>query len=642
VPPARAGGAAPAINDAVDVTEADLIWGRQEAPASDAARAAWPRTVAFEVSWEVCNQVGGIYQVLRSKAPTMVHRWRHRYFAVGPYVPDRAPLEFEPLRSSGWIGRALRRVEEAGGAAHHGRWIVTGRPRVILLDHEWLRPQLEKLRERLKAEHGIETWSRDPLVDQVVTFAEAVRIFLEAATEEWCAEGGRGRRRGDRRVLAHFHEWLGGLAIPMLGASAQRIATVFTTHATQLGRVIASNDEDFYEHLPAIDPDAEADRYELRAQHQIERICARSCDFFTTVSPITAEECASLLGREPDLVTPNGLNIDRFDRGADFQTIHGQYKEDIHRFVMGHFFPSYAFDLDRTLYFFTSGRFEPSNKGFDLCLETVARLNLELSEAKLDVTVVFFVVTDRPTRSLDPLALRSRGVLDELHDVSHSISSDVAEQLFRRAAAGGRLRLDDLVDEYWALRFRRTQHALKSDRLPPLTTHLIDHDAYDPILQHLRTLKLRNAEQDRVKVVYHPEFISSVNPLWGIEYEQFVRGCHLGVFPSRYEPWGYTPLECVAVGVPAITSDLAGFGRYVAETWPDHDRWGVNLLHRRGRGFHETAADLAQKLLAFCRLDRRGRIALRNELQPRAQEFDWSRLGEAYHEVHDRALRSRG
>jgi glycogen(starch) synthase len=129
-----------------------------------------------------------------------------------------------------------------------------------------------------------------------------------------------------------------------------------------------------------------------------------------------------------------------------------------------------------------------------------------------------------------------------------------------------------------------------------------------------------------------------VNPLWGIEYEQFVRGCHLGIFPSAYEPWGYTPLECVAMGVPAVTSDLAGFGRYVAETYPDHDHWGVNLLARRGRSFDEAAADLTTKLLEFCRLDRRGRIALRHEVQQRAREFDWPKLVAAYHRAHDRAL----
>ena len=133
-----------------------------------------------------------------------------------------------------------------------------------------------------------------------------------------------------------------------------------------------------------------------------------------------------------------------------------------------------------------------------------------------------------------------------------------------------------------------------------------------------------------------------MNPLWGIEYDQFVRGCHMGIFPSVYEPWGYTPLECIAMGVPTVTSDLAGFGRYVADAYPDHDEWGLGVLPRRDRDFHETAADLTRRMLAFCRLDRRGRIALRNRVESHSREFDWARLGVAYHEAHDRALAARG
>jgi len=598
--------------------------------------AGWPQVVLFEVAWEVCNQVGGIYQVLRSKAPIMVERWSRRYCLVGPYFPERAALEFEPLRAAGWRGRTLARLEAQGVVAHHGRWLVSGRPRTVLLDYQLLLPRVARVKERLRVELGIDATSHDPLVDEVVAFGEAVRIFLEVASEEWIADG----KRGDRRVLAHFHEWLGGLALPMLRGQERRLSTVFTTHATQVGRYSASGESDFYERLPGIDADQEAARYGISAQHHIERACVQRCDLLTTVSPITAEECTALLGRTPDVLTPNGLNVDFYDLGADFQTAHARHKDEIHEFVMSHFFPSYSFDLDRTLYFFTSGRFEPRNKGFDLCLESMARLNLELLAAKLDVTVVFFIVTNRSTRSLDPRALYARGVLDELRDVSRHISEEVAERLFRRGAMGGRVRLDDLVDEYWTLRFRRTQHAFRSASPPPLTTHVIDHDSEDPVLQQLRYLRLGNSAEEPVKVVYHPDFITPVNPLWGIEYEQFVRGCHLGIFPSSYEPWGYTPLECLALGVPAITSDLTGFGRYVAETHADHERWGLHVVPRRGHGFDAAAADLTRRLLGFCRLDRPQRIALRNELQPHCWEFHWPKLGRAYHEAHDRVLAS--
>jgi glycogen(starch) synthase len=379
----------------------------------------------------------------------------------------------------------------------------------------------------------------------------------------------------------------------------------------------------------------------IDSQHAIERVCAEACDVFTTVSPVTSEECTSLLGRTPDLVTPNGLDMERFDLGHEFQTQHAQHKEQINRFVMGHFFPSYAFDLDRTLYVFNAGRFEPRNKGFDLCLEAMVRLNAELRAEKSDLTVVFFIVTAREARSLEPQVLHARGLLDDLEEVAEQIGHQVAARLFRSSAAGSRPPLDDLVDERWWLRHRRIQHAFTSDASPLLCTHALDSPDSDPILAHLRHLGLANAEEDRVKIVYHPDFISPTNPLWGIDYEDFVRGCNLGLFPSCYEPWGYTPLECLAMGVPAITSDLSGFGRYAQQAFPDHEEWGLQVLARRGRRYHDVAADLAERVLAFCQLDRPGRIALRNHAVEHSRVFDWPRLAAAYHDAHDRALAAR-
>jgi glycogen synthase len=593
------------------------------------AYAPWSDAALFEISWEVCHQVGGIYQVLRSKAPIMVERWSDRYLVVGPWVPRLVHVEFEPEEPTDFIAGVLRRLADEGLIVHHGRWLVSGRPRALLLEHAIPPTRLGNLRQRLLHELGLDTTSHDPIVKDVLEFAEAVRRLMQGVV----AESSR-----PSRILAHFHEWVGGLALPLLRSEGAPIVTVFTTHATSVGRYVASSEAGLYDRLPFMDADAEAARMGITAQHQIERACAQRAHVFTTLSPLTAEECERLLGRAPDLLTPNGLNVDRFDVGHDFQTHHAQYKQQIHRFVMGHFFPSYHFDLDRTLYAFTAGRFEHRNKGFDLCLETMARLNTELRTKDLGVTLVFFIVTARSTRSLDPHALRSRGILDELHEVSGRIGRDVGERLFLRSAAGEPVSLDHLVDEYWMLRHRRITQGLRADRLPPISTHVIDDPERDPILAHTRVLGLANAADDPVKVVYHPEFISPVSPLWRMDYEHFVRGCHLGIFPSSYEPWGYTPLECVAMGVPAITSDLAGFGRYVAEVFPDHDEWGATVLARRGRSFQEAAGELTARVLDFCTLDRRERIALRNDVEAHSRAFDWSRLGSAYHEAHDRAL----
>jgi len=593
-----------------------------------------PDATLLEVSWEVCQQVGGIYQVLRSKAEAMRARWGDRYLLVGPRVPGAVEIEFDPEPATDWVADVVSELAKAGFGVEHGRWLVNGRPRVLVVDYRLPPERIEFVRHRLHRDHGIPPTRGNSLIDDAIGFGEVVRGVVSTCA----ARAGSGVAGAPRRVLAHFHEWLGSMALPLLHSEGVQFRSVFTTHATSVGRYVASAGEDLYERLPTLDGDHEASRFGIETPHGVERVCATLADVFTTVSPITGEECEQLFERRPDAVTPNGLDLARFDLGHDFQTHHAAYKEQIHRFVMGHFFPSYAFDLDRTLYLFSAGRFEPRNKGFDLCLETMARLNAELRLAKSDLTIVFFIVTSRGTKSLEPGALHSRGVLDDLEEVSQHLGNEVAERLFRSAAAGGDPHLEDLMGEYWQLRHRRLRHAFRSHRLPLLCTHVLDDPSHDPILAHLDHLGLRNAAEDRVKVVYHPEFISPVNPLWGMDYEHFVRGCHLGVFPSNYEPWGYTPLECIAMGVPAITSDLAGFGRYVEDAFPDHDEWGLAVLSRRRRSYHDAAASLTDLVLAFSRLDRPARVDLRNRVEAHSGAFDWSRLAKAYHEVHDRAL----
>jgi glycogen synthase len=595
-------------------------------------------SLLLEVSSEVANQVGGIYQVIRSKVPLMQQRWGERYLLVGPYDHQKAGLEFEPSGATGWLAKALDTLAAEGLKVHYGRWLVPGRPRVLLVDHGVPPDRLGAIKADLWRNHGIEVPVGDAMIDGVCSFADGVRRLIEAISS--ARKGLSAARTGDTAgsgVIVHFHEWLGGLAIPMLRHRKVPVATVFTTHATLLGRYIASSREDFYDQLRFLDNQAEAARFNVKAQHQIERACAHGAHVFTTVSSITAEECEALLGRPIDVVTPNGLTIGMYNTGHEQQRLHGEYKEAIHRFVMGHFFPSYSFDLDRTMYFFTSGRFEPRNKGFDLCLEAMARLNYEMKASRSGKTVVFFIISKRPTRGINPLAMEKRGVLNELREICTHVLEGMEQRLFHRAAAQGKLQLDDLVDEYWMLRYRRSQHALKQNCLPMVVTHNLEDDQNDPVLNHIRVLGLLNRQEDPVKVVYHPDFINPHNRLWGMEYDQFVRGCHMGLFPSTYEPWGYTPLECLAMGIPALTSDLAGFGRYVQETFPDHDKWGMQVMKRRGRWFHDAAADLTRRLVEFTRLERRDRIAMRNEVDRHSWDFDWSRLGRAYHTAHDLA-----
>ncbi len=600
---------------------------RASEPRPSRSRRAEP--LLAEISWEVCNQLGGIYTVLRSKVPSMVERWGSRYCLVGPYNHASASVEFEPAPLVGPFGQAVKRLREQGVYAHYGRWLVTGRPHVVLLEYLDVFKHLHEVKYRYWTDHGVSMPPDDELLNNVIGFGEACRQFLTALAH---SESPR------RQMIAHCHEWMGASAVPLLRQEHWPGTIVFTTHATVLGRFLAMNNSQFYSHLSFFQAEEEADRYQVGPQHRIERAAAHGAHVFTTVSDVTAEECRHLLGRKVDLLLPNGLNIQRFAALHEFQNLHQTFKEKIHQFTMGHFFSSYHFNLNKTLYFYTSGRYEYRNKGMDLTIEALARLNHMMQHAGIDRTVVAFIITRRPTRSMNVGVLQSSAMLDEFRTVVEAIKDQIGERLFPAAAAGKTPDLNTLVDDYWSLRLKRTIHAWKRDALPSIVTHDLVDDTKDQVLNQLRGCHLWNQPHDPVKVVYHPDFIAPTNPLFGMEYEQFVRGCHLGVFPSYYEPWGYTPLESIALGIPAVTSDLAGFGSYLVQLLPDHEDRGLYVLRRRYESFNNSAQALADRMFTIVQMNRRERVALRNNVESFSVHFDWHNLVKRYHEAHQLAL----
>ena len=587
------------------------------------------KPLLLEIAWEVCNQVGGIYTVLRSKVPAMIERWGNRYCLLGPYNANTAEVEFEPAPMAGPFGETAQQLIDQGIEVHYGRWLVSGRPQVILVNHSSMLPRLPEIKYRFWTDHAIELPSDAEMLNDVVAFGEAAKELLWLLSRNESAA---------RIIVAHFHEWMAGAAIPMLRHGHWPGSIVFTTHATSLGRYLAMNHDQFYEQLPHFDPLSEARKYQVEAQYRLERAAVHGAQVFTTVSDVTGEECRHLLGRKPDLLVPNGLNIRRFSAVHEFHNLHRQFKDKIHAFTIGHFFPSYCFDLDKTLYFFTSGRFEYRNKGMDLTIEALARLNHRLRQTDCDLTVVAFIITRRPTRSIDITALQSRAMLEEFRTSVDEIKKQVGEKLFLAAAEGQTPNLDSLVEDYWRLRLRRAIQTWKRKMPPGIVTHMLEDDQNDAVLNQLRACRLWNQQEDPVKVVYHPDFIKPSNPLLGMEYEQFVRGCHLGIFPSYYEPWGYTPLESMALSVPAITSDLSGFGSYLQQLLPNHEQKGLYVLNRQHISFHDAADALTEYMFKFCQMNRRERMALRNEVESFSVHFDWSNLGKRYHEAHELAM----
>ncbi len=584
-----------------------------------------------EVAWEVCNQVGGIYTVIRSKAPAMMKNHSGNFCMVGPFVNKNIQAEIEPLNDVEDIfGQAAANLRKKGYDVMYAEWLITGKPRVVLLNPLIEEKALNVVKYLLWKNHGIATPTGNVLIDQVIAFAFLTKILLDELM----------KLRGDQPVIAHFHEWMASLPILDIHREKMAVKTVFTTHATQLGRHLAINSPLFYAHLPFFSWQEEAKRFGVITEAAIEFGSAQKCTVFTTVSEVTARECKHLLHRKPDVILPNGLNIQRFEALHEFQNLHALYKENINEFVMGHFFQSYSFDLNKTLYFFTSGRYEYKNKGFDLTLEALVHLNEQLKEEKSDLTVAMFFVTKREFTSIRPEVLQSRAVMEEIRQVCAAIQKQVGKRFFIDSTLRQDQKLPDLnsfVDEYWALRYRRTIQTWKTKNLPQPVTHRLVNEEHDDIVKFITRRKLLNRPEDKVKIIYHPDFINSTNPLFGLDYSQFVRGCHLGIFPSYYEPWGYTPLECMASGVPAVTSDLSGFGDYLMKHMPDHEKGGMFVVERGKRTFDWSAKQLSAFLYKFLKQSRRDRIMQRNNVENYSSVFDWSNLIKQYEEAYDLA-----
>ena len=592
-------------------------------------------TFIFETAWEVCNQVGGIYTVIRSKAPSMSKRLGDNYTVIGPYFSDKADSEFEhnPLPDTP-IGWAIKKMWDMGLDVHYGTWLISGRPRAILFNTDSIKYKLKDIKSKISTRYQINLDDTDELFDDVIAFGELSNIFYENFSHfhDWNAQN----------VIIHFHEWMAVSHLADLKYNNLPFKIVFTTHATILGRYLAMNDEDFYQHLPFYNWFKEAAHFNILPQVSFERLAAHNSDVLTTVSNITGKECTHLLGRTPDTILPNGLNIDRFKATHKIETLHTEYKEKIHRFTMGHFFHNYSFELDKTIYLFTSGRFEYKNKGYDLSLEAMARLNYMLKESGSDKTVILFIISKQPQYSINPQVLESRGVMEELRKGVSSIAEEIKEKLFVAAASNPENptlpNLNDFVDDYWRLRYRRSLNNWKSDRLPPVVTHNLVDDSNDDVLKFLRRSNLVNNKEDRVKIIYHPDFISESNPLFGLDYSQFVRGCHMGIFPSYYEPWGYTPLECLASGIPTITSNLAGFGDFVYSETDGGIKDGVQIVDRVFKSFEESADQLAGMLYDFVNTTPHKRITQRNKSEAFSTKFDWEELISFYEEAYQIAL----
>lgn len=487
----------------------------------------------FEVSWEVCNKVGGIYTVITSKIPEATRIYGEKYFLLGPDLKTNA--EFEETDEEIWneIREAVA-IKEI--PCRFGRWNVPGKPKAILVGFGE-KYNKDQLLFQLWECCGVDSIAGGWDYVEPVMFSYAASEVIESIHNILA-------RTDETKSVAQFHEWMTGAGLLRLKKQFPEIATVFTTHATMLGRTLSSSGMNIYTSMEKISPQQEASAHNITAKCSMEAASAREADCFTTVSEITALEAKSFLGRSPDFITPNGLDIAAIpDLTIDNRPALAARKKllDAASRFFNREFP------ENTKIILTSGRGEFHNKGIDVLLAALGRLNQELEE---DKTVLVFLF-----------------VLGAYTDLIPSLKND----------------------------------EIKPDpNNPPVSTHRMQNESSDPIIQTCEHLGLRNFPKNRVQIIYVPVYLNGHDGLLNMSYYNALAGCDLSVFASNYEPWGYTPLESAAYAVPTITTNQAGFGLWAEQFGPENK--GIVVIRRMEKtdeGVEESLFRLLKKFVAM-------------------------------------------
>ena len=456
----------------------------------------------FEVSWEVCNKVGGIHTVIATKALTVTKRMGDNYIVVGPDLMQESQnpeFEADDTLMTAW----RESLYEDGIRVRIGRWNVEGRPIAILIDFKSLISQKDDVLKRLWEDYHVDSISGQWDYVEPVLFGYAAGIVIKSYAENFCSS--------TDKIVAHFHEWMTASGGLYLRKNASYVATVFTTHATVAGRCIAGNGLALYSDLHKFNADDLARRYNVTAKHSIEKMGAMYHDSFLTVSDITANECKYLLGREVTHITPNGFENDFVWQGEEYVAKRAAARKAMIEVAEA----CYGTKFEKEpLIIGTSGRYEYHNKGLDLFMESLKRL----ASCALDREILAYVTV--PAANNGPRADLVRHLADKEQAI------DAAQWKY--------------------------------------STHYLENRQWDPVSQAIRGSVLETKDS-KVKVIFVPSYLNGADGVFNMNYYEMLSGMDLTAYPSYYEPWGYTPLESVAFSVPTITSNLSGFGLWAVK-----------------------------------------------------------------------------
>ena len=534
----------------------------------------------FESSWEVCNKVGGIYTVLSTRAKTLVEKLGDQLIFIGPDCwGDKVNPYFS--EDSALYAEWKKEAAKDGLKVKVGRWNVPGNPVAILVDFTPYYDIKNEIYGKLWEFYHVDSLHSYGDYDEASMFSYAAALVVESFYHYIKGES--------KRVIYHGNEWMTGLGLLYINHKLPKIATIFTTHATSIGRSIAGNNKPLYDYLFAYNGDQMAEELNMQSKHSIEKQTAWNVDCFTTVSDITANECKELMDKPVDFVLPNGFDNSFVPKTVAFNKKRKEARKrllDVANALMGT-------DLDdSTLIVSTSGRYEFRNKGIDVYIEAMNRL---LRDSNLKKNVLAFI--DVPGWVGEP-----------------------RQDLLNRLNSGKKFDTPLEVPEI---------------------THWLHNMSHDNVLGMLKYYNMHNNKADKVKLIFLPCYLTGDDGVINKSYYDVVLGNDLCIYPSYYEPWGYTPLEAVAFKVPCITTDLAGFG-----LWANTEKGGyseiedgVKVIHRTDYNYSEVADAIKDTVAKFSGMTDAQVKKCRTNADKLSKKALWSHFIEYYYDAYDFAIR---
>jgi glycogen(starch) synthase len=598
--------------------------------------------VCFEVSFEAGNKVGGIYTVLVSKSRFMKQLYGDNYYAIGFYNKSNLK-DFEEQEVPSQFKKIFEDLEKQGIRCYFGKWISASDANLILLDTKDFREKtvngmrnVDFIKKELWEKFKVDSLRTGFDYDEPLAWSVAAGMLIEKIVES--------KIFGDK-IVCHFHEWLSGGAILYLNDRKVPVATVFTTHATRIGRAKSSAGENLMEEVELglksgkVMSDDEAYRFNLEAQHKIEKLSAHLANVFTAVSEIVGEEAAYVLGKKPDATTINGLDMSKYPSTRTMMILHEKHRQRINEFLTAYFAPYYPLEnMKNNIIFFISGRYEFFNKGVDLFIEGLAELNKRLKKSNSNKTVFAFILIPSgikgPRQDLLESILRYEEVKDLVNDSLNSIKDEIVDEIIN----GREPKIDMLIDENFKVKSKILSRLFRSKSdAAPLCAFDLSYDN-DMIINALQKHGLSNRKEDKVKVIFYPTYVSVTDGLLSMDYDEFVLGCSMGFFPSKYEPWGYTPFETAALRTLMLTTDVAGFGVELMKECKDSNCIDNRVLRVRGRSRDEIIKDMA-RIMEWCvELDKEVRVMEKVKTRQLVEKFDWSIQISNYLKAHELAI----